>query len=237
MTSDPMARVLGMLPGQGIAPVLALAAGVLGVDGLALTLVTGNGAGELLWCTDSTTRGFEDAQMTLGEGPGLEAVRTGAMVWVPDLTRIPHQRWSALASEAPALVARAVFCFPIGIGAIRLGVLTVVRAAPGPLTTGQVDDVLGLADALAVRCLDGSEPPLNGNGSMSDHVLTRAVVHQATGMLSVQLDVTLPDALLRLRAYAFSSGRPLTEICQDIVDRRLRLEPHGEGTEPVADKD
>jgi hypothetical protein len=237
MTSGAMTRVLGELQNQDISPVLVLAAVALGVDGLALALATGGGASELLWCTDMTARGFEDLQLTVGEGPGFEAARTGMMVWVPDLARIPHQRWVALTAEAPALAARAVFCFPVGVGAIRLGVLTAVRRAPGPLTTAQVDDVLALADALAVRCLDGGEPPLNGDGSVSEHIMTRAVVHQATGMASVQLAVSLPDALLRLRAYAFSSGRPLTEICQDVVDRRLRLDPHGEGATPVADKD
>jgi hypothetical protein len=208
------------------------------VDGLALALKTGGANSEMVWCTHDTARGVEDLQLTLGEGPGPEAARTGAMVWVPDLTNVPHQRWPALAAEAPALAARAVFCFPVGVGAILLGVLTAVRRAPGLLTARQLGDALALADALALRCLDGGEPALNGHDAGSAQLLTRAVVHQATGMLSVQLAVPLPDALLRLRAYAYSSGRPITEISQDIVDRRLRLAPDGEGTAtPVADKD
>lgn len=159
-------------------------------------------------------------------------------MWVPDLARIPHQRWPTLAAEAPALAARAVFCFPVAVGAIRLGVLTAVRRNPGPLSAVQVGDALALADALALRCLDGGERHLHDHHPTTAHPLTRAVVHQATGMVSVQLAVSLPDALLRLRAYAYSSGRRITEICQDIVDRRLRLGPDGEGTaEPVADKD
>jgi GAF domain-containing protein len=232
-----MTRVLAMLRGEQASRAPALAAAALEVDGLALVLAVGGAASELLWCTDEAVRGFEDLQLTLGEGPGLEAARTGAMVAVPDLAWIPHRRWPALAAEAPALAARAVFCFPVAVGAIRLGVLTAARRTPGRLTGGQVGDALALADALAVRCLDGGEPALDGRHGGSAHALTRAVVHQATGMLSVQLAVSLSDALLRLRAYAYSTGRPITEICQDIVDRRLRLGPDGEGTTPVADKD
>ncbi|WP_442785681.1 ANTAR domain-containing protein [Actinacidiphila sp. DG2A-62] len=57
-------------------------------------------------------------------------------------------------------------------------------------------------------------------------------------MLSVQLSVPLPQALLRLRAHAYSSGRPLTDVAQDIVDRRIRLDSGGNGTPPTAvDKD
>ncbi|HEV2636053.1 MAG TPA: ANTAR domain-containing protein [Actinocrinis sp.] len=223
--------------GQDGPMVLARAAEVLEVDGLALALFSGEGASELLWCTNETVQGVEDLQLTLGEGPGIEAGRTKAMVSVPDLVRIPHQRWPGLAAEAVGLVARAVFCFPVGLGAIGLGVLTAVRLTPGPLTGGQVEDARALADALAVRALDDGGRHLDGRHPNSSHALTRAEVHQATGMLSVQLAVSLPDALLRLRAHAYSSGHPLTEICQDIVDRRLRLGPHGEGATPAADKE
>lgn len=237
MISDPMARVLGMLRDEDGSRALALAAEVLAVDGLALALSIKGANSELLWCTDETARDVEDLQLTLGEGPGPEAARTGAMVSVPDLTRIPHQRWPALAAEAPMLAARAVFCVPICVGAILLGVLTAVRRSPGPLTAGQAGDALALAAALALRCLDGGGLHLDGHDAASAYALTRGVVHQATGMLSVQLAVPLPDALLRLRAHAYSSGRLITEISQDIVDRRLRLGPDGEGTAPVADKD
>lgn len=233
-----MVRVLATLQSEDAVPALARAAEALEVDGLALSLSTGGSTSELLWCTHDTAREIDDLQLTLGEGPAPEAARTGAMVGVPDLTGIPHQRWPALAAEAPTLAVRAVFCFPVSVGAILLGVLTAVRRAPGPLSAVQVGDALALADALAVKCLDGREPHLNGEEVWSAQSLTRAVVHQATGMVSVQLAVSLPDALLRLRAYAYSSGRPITDISQDIVDRRLRLGPDGEGTAvPVADKD
>jgi hypothetical protein len=54
-----------------------------------------------------------------------------------------------------------------------------------------------------------------------------AVVHQATGMLLVQLGVDAQTALLRLRAHAYAEGRPLREVAADVVERRLRLERDG----------
>ena len=39
----------------------------------------------------------------------------------------------------------------------------------------------------------------------------RFVVHQASGMVSVQLDVSVGESLVR-RAYAFAHDRPLTEV-------------------------
>jgi hypothetical protein len=238
-----MAQVLRRLQaGKGsdaIADVAGTGAQVLGVDGLAVSLVIEGDLTELLFCSDATTRRFEDLQFTLGEGPGPDAIRIGAMVWAPDLARLPFTRWLALAMEAPDLDARAVFCFPMGIGATTVGVLTAVRRAPGPLSAQQADDATILASALTARCLGGDAPrPDTPLPADSPGHLQHAVVHQATGMLSVQLALTLPQALLRLRAHAYGSGRSITDTSKDVVDRRLRLDPGDDGTPPTAaDKD
>ena len=245
MISDRMAAVLRLLqPEDGsdaIADVATAGARALDVDGLAVSLVTGGDRAELMWCSDATTRRFEDVQFTLGEGPGPDAIRSGVMVWAPDLARVHPARWPVLAMEAPDLEARAVFCFPMGIGAIRVGVLTAVRRTPGSLTAQQADDAAILASALTARCL-GSDDPRAGAPTAADlsRALQHAVVHQATGMLSVQLALPLPQALLRLRAHAYSSGRSITDIAQDVVERRLRLnhDGHGNGKPPtVVDKE
>jgi hypothetical protein len=243
--SDAMAKVLGLLQAQqdpgALTGTAAAAAGALGVDGLAVSLVAAGEVTELLWCADGAARQFQDLQLTLGEGPGPDAVRTGAMVWVPDLTQVSDRRWPAFAMEAPDLEARAVFCFPMAIGAIKVGVLTAVRRTPGPLTSAQADDALVLASALTARCLNHEDPDTGALDPMDPLCdLQHAVVHQATGMLSVQLALTLPHALLRLRAHAYSSGHTITSIAQDVVARRLRLDHPGNGGGtplPLPDKD
>ena len=52
---------------------------------------------------------------------------------------------------------------------------------------------------------------------------SRAEVHQATGMISVQLEVSAAEALVRLRAHAYAEGRTLRDVAADVVGRRLRL--------------
>jgi AmiR/NasT family two-component response regulator len=56
--------------------------------------------------------------------------------------------------------------------------------------------------------------------------LSRAEVSKATGMLVAQLGVEPPEALVRLRAHAYATGRTPTDVARDILDRRLRLEDH-----------
>jgi AmiR/NasT family two-component response regulator len=48
-------------------------------------------------------------------------------------------------------------------------------------------------------------------------------VHNAAGIVSVQEDVSVTEALIRLRAHAFSNDRPINDVAQGIIARTLRL--------------
>lgn len=223
--------------GAGIA---AAAAAALGVDGVAVSVAVNANDTEALWCSGSTSRAFEDLQKTLGEGPGPDCLAAGTTVRVADLARVRSGRWPALIAEAPGQPVRAVFCFPLRIGAIVLGVLTAVRSAPGRLPDERNDDAVALAAALTMHLLERRDPALLPPDDVEPLPFQQhAVVHQATGMVSVQLAVPLAEALLRVRAHAYSSGRTLTDTARDIVARRLRLAPDTDtdSAPPAADKD
>ncbi len=51
-----------------------------------------------------------------------------------------------------------------------------------------------------------------------------AVVHHASGMTAVQLGISVDEAMLRLRAFAFAADRALVDVARDVVNRQLRLE-------------
>lgn len=51
------------------------------------------------------------------------------------------------------------------------------------------------------------------------------VVHQAAGMISVQLSGSITEALARLRARAFTDDRSVRSVADDVVARLLRFEP------------
>lgn len=239
MISDRMAEILRLLQTEEWPDVAADAAELLAVDGIAVSAGNAPGGTELLWSSDSLSRDFEDLQLTLGYGPGPDCLADGIAVRVPDLGRVREDRWPALLIEASALNVRAVFCFPLHIGAITLGVLTLVRRTPGHLTPLQGDDVNILAVALTKRVLDLGSPLRSAaeNQDLVAPVLHQAVLHQATGMVSVQLSVTLAEALLRLRAYAYGNSRTLTDTARDVVGRRLRLEPDPHPTNVTEDED
>ena len=198
------------------------AASALGVDGISVGVGIGPEGVVLAWGREKIAVALEDAQFTLGQGPGHDAVTAGTPVLEPDLALLGAAgRYPAFTPAATNLRVRAVFAFPLRIGAISVGVLTAHRTVPGPLTTAQLADALALADAVTVLLLH-QDPPRPGSTQSSTH---RAQVHQATGMISVQLGVSLAEALVRLRARAYADDRLINDVADDIVARRTRFDP------------
>lgn len=199
------------------------AAAALGVDGISVGVGTGPEGIVLTWGREKIAVALEDAQFTLGQGPGHDAVAVGAPVLEPDLA-LPGAagRYPAFTSAATHLRVRAVFAFPLRIGAISVGVLTAHRTAPGPLSGVQLADALALADAVTVLLLHQDPPSRAGSTQPATH---RAQVHQATGMISVQLGVSLAEALVRLRARAYAEDRLINDVADDVVARRIRFDP------------
>ncbi|WP_405989936.1 ANTAR domain-containing protein [Streptomyces sp. NBC_00986] len=227
MTGNRLGKALRLLqlhdPFDEVPEVTVACTDALEMEGLAVSLISGGVDIELLWCTDETTRQFEDLQFTLGQGPGPDTVRTGRMESVPDWAQVHPGRWPGLTTEVMGLKARAVFCFPLAIGAVHLGVLTAVRRTPGPLTGRQVYNASILAAALTAQYLNSGEAQLTYL-ALGRVLLRRRLIHQASGVVSAQLDIPAPQALLRLRTFAYSSGRSVTDVCQDVVDHRLSLD-------------
>jgi hypothetical protein len=147
-------------------------------------------------------------------------------VLIADLESVAG-RWPGFVAAALTAGARAIFALPLQAGAIRVGILSLYRVLPGVLSAAELADALVLADMALQLLLDASAGisgspgyrPLDG---LSDR---RAVVYQATGMISVQLGVSLEEALIRLRAHAFATSMALGELAAEVVARRLRLDP------------
>jgi hypothetical protein len=197
-------------------------------SGAGLTLMNGAGRGDSRYATNEAAALIEESQFTLGEGPSLDAFGSGIPVLVPDLDSARnHGRWPVFTPGAVSAGVRAVYVFPLRTGAVRLGALVLHRVKPGDLTSGQVADALVITDVILSLLLDemasvqGELGKRLGNGVR----LSRAEIHQATGMVSVQLGVTIEEALLRLRAYAFAHDQTIADVARDVVARRLRLMP------------
>jgi len=180
----------------------------------------------VLAATDERARQLEELQFALGEGPCVEASSGGRPVLEPDLVAAGSPRWPRFGAAVLDAGVRAVFAFPLRFGAIRVGVLDLYRDAPGPLTTPDLVEALAFADAATavVLHLQDHEGDAGAGSPLIGPIDSRAVVHQATGMITIQLGVSLAEALLRLRSHAYASGRTVSAIAADVVSRRMRFD-------------
>ena len=233
MAGERTARVWSWIAAarEGDAPVslaalCRAAAARLAVDGASVTAVAGLAVSEPLSATDELSARLEELLLTTGEGPGAEDFMFGSPMLIPDLAPVT-ERWPGFAPAAVAAGARALFAFPLQAGAIRAGVLSLYRARPGPLTPAQLADALVFAD-IALQLLLDSYAGISGSAGyrpldgLSD---SRAEVYQATGMISVQLGVSLEEAFVRLRAHAFAVSTSLGGVADDVVNGTLRFDP------------
>lgn len=218
--------------------VCAVAVAAAGVDRAAVTVVLSATPRETIHVTDRLASELEELSLTLGEGPGVDALERGPVL-VADLMACHWSaRWPAFAPGAVQAGNRAVFALPLRVGAIRLGVLSLYRTRSGALDSEQLADALLLADTACALLLDAA--PRNQSG-IDDRRPEQAgpqhpEVHQATGMLTVQLGATPTVALSRLRAYAYAHDRRLRDVAADVLARRLRFDSDaGTDADPATD--
>jgi len=199
------------------------AARALSASGVGVSLMASNGVHGMAAASDPNAARIEELQFTYGEGPCIDAAAAGRPVLVPDLVDGAMRRWPMYAAAILDAGVRAVFAFPLQIGAARLGVLDVFRARSGAMSRPELGRALTLADQIVTTLLDGQERTTEVD-ELDEAFEHRAQLFQAQGMVMVQLGIPLAEALARIRAHAYATDRPLSEVAEDIVARWIRLD-------------
>jgi len=198
----------------------------LSVAGAGITVMADGGAQVSLCVSDATVSTLAELEFTLGNGPAVDAHERGMPVVEIDLVNRPPSRWVGYCDAAVDAGIRAVFAFPLRLGAVRLGALILYRVYPGAIGEDGYADALIAAEvitrAILTRRAGVSEEVLMAE--VTDGAEFHAEVHQASGMVSVQLGIGVGDALARLRARAFAADRPIADVAADVVARRLRFD-------------
>jgi len=177
--------------------------------------------------TNPTSALIERLQYDLGEGPCIDAHHRGGPVLEPDLESPDTPRWVGFSGPALAVGVRAVFGFPMRVGAVRLGAMNLYNDFPGSLSDDQHADALVMADIAAESVLLLQAGAASGTlaTELAAEADFRYIVHQAAGMVAGQLGVSVAQALIRLRAHAFGNDKNLTAIAEQVVGRTLRFAP------------
>lgn len=192
----------------------------LSAVGVGVSVMSAKDGHRMAAASDPATERLEELQFTFGEGPCIDAFAASRPVLVPELDGTVMRRWPVYGPAVHEKGIRAVFAFPLQVGAVRLGVLDVFRTRQGQLSRDQIGWAVTFADRAVATLLDGRD-----GRDLDEAVEYRARLYQAQGMVMMQLGVPLAEAMVRLRAYAYSEDRPLSEVADDVVSRRLRFDP------------
>ncbi len=201
------------------------------VDAAAISLVFDGANTGTLGSSGEQARTCDELQFLLGEGPCLDSVTRRAPVLVVDLADPDDGRWPIYGPAMLDLQIRGVFAMPVVVAGEYVGALDFFRAKPGRLEEKQFSGAVVAAELAGIPLLDLLDADMQdaiaepASSAWTElHTLSRAEVSQATGMLVAQLEVEPAEALVRLRAHAYATGRSATDVARDILDRKLRLE-------------
>jgi GAF domain-containing protein len=190
------------------------------IDGAAICVMTDIDARRSVYTSDNVCAAIEDAQFLHAEGPCFQAFTTDTPVLIDNMHAPQHlARWPGYTPAAIAAGAVAVAALPIAVGGQPFGVLDLYSRTEGEISEADLHTAARFADAagialvhagrLRAACTDVHEPD------------DRDVVHQAVGMIMIQLDVTSNDALARLRAHTYATEGNLHDTATDVIHRRL----------------
>jgi hypothetical protein len=197
---------------------------LLPVSGAAVSLMSPSHPQSVASAFDGRARAIQDLEFTLGEGPALDAYAQGAPVLVADVAGLAR-RWPQFSTAVAAMGVQAVFALPLQTTGARIGVLVLYRDESGPLDGGELADALEVADLITQLVLVmQSEAASEAMAWALDVSDQGAVIHQATGMIAVQIDSDVDEALVRLRAHSFAVDRPIREVSEDVVTGLLRFD-------------
>lgn len=219
-------EVAALLAAHSVALLGVDAAGVM--SGMALSDL-----GALSW-SDGTAEVLQRFEARVGQGPGLDAYHAGELIDVRDLT-VEMERWPLFAPYAVEQGIRGVTAVPMWVRNHRIGVLNLYRRRPRSVPREDLMLAQGLADIASIGIISAER-------FREQHVLaeqlhnaleSRIVIEQAKGMLAGRLGIGVDGAFDRMRGYARSHRRRLSDVARDIVSgaippTRLEdpLEPH-----------
>jgi hypothetical protein len=191
------------------------------IDGAAICIMADIDARRSIYTSDDVCAAIEDAQFLHAEGPCFMAFTTNTPVLIDDMHAPQHlARWPGYTPAALAAEAITVAALPIAVGALPLGVLDLYCHTASEISEANLHTAARFADAAGTALVHAGWLSAAADVHESDD---RDVVHQAVGMIMIQLNVTSHDALARLRAHTYATERHLNDTATDVVHRRLSI--------------
>jgi hypothetical protein len=174
---------------------------------------------ETVSATDPRAGRVDELQFDLGEGPCWDALATRRPVLKPDFAS--DVTWPAFTEAVRSENLGAIFAFPLVIGPLEIGAVDLYSLRPVALSPQEQRQTLALS-AIVSRILLRHAISAGVPGDTSTY--SRRLIHQATGMVLAQAATSADDAYLIIQARAYSEGRSMRAVAEDVLERRIRFD-------------
>lgn len=198
---------------------------LLAVDAVGVLLAPPGEGLQLSAASSEESEVLELFDLQQQEGPCYDAFVTGTPVAHGDIAEV-EDRWPMFVPRALEAGFRSVYGFPLRLRGDVIGALNMFRAEPGVFENEDVLAGRAMADIATIGIMHERlvrEAELRAE--QLRHTLDgRAAVEHAKGVIAERHQVSLGEAFTLLWDYARRNGRPLSEVCSEIVEGTLTFE-------------
>ena len=176
---------------------------------------------ETISATDGQAARLDELQFDLGEGPCWDALRSIRPVLIDDVRRDGRAVWPAFSAAIRDDDMSSLFAFPLSVGPLRIGAIDLYSVAPVRLDATQALQVGAMAGVVSRHVLRRALNAVGGDYDEAGNAFSRRFIHQATGVVLAQLDLSADDARLVIQGHAFAASRTMMDVARDVVEGRL----------------
>ena len=209
-------EVLTVLTSRSVELLEAAAAGIL--------LVDADGHLRVIGASTEQVGLLELFQIQNDQGPCLDCFHTGTVVAAHDLT--VSSPWPQFADECLQAGFPSVCAVPLRLKDLIVGCLNLFMSEPVALSDGEIALAQALADVACIAIVQdqATRDAAVREGHLQHALNSRIVIEQAKGMIAERGGVDMDDAFARLRAFARSNNRGLTETAEALVGGTISID-------------
>ena len=178
---------------------------------------------QLIASTDEDAEFVEVIQLNAGEGPCVEAFKTGEGVTIPDISE--EDRWPAFCDAATQHGFRSMHAFPLRLRGQTIGAMGLFSITTGELSEPDLAIAQALADVATIGILQ--ERALRDSTLVAEQLQralnSRVIIEQAKGVIAAQTGADMHTSFTILRHYARHNQLKLSTVAEQVAERTLTL--------------
>jgi transcriptional regulator with GAF, ATPase, and Fis domain len=197
---------------------------LLGVVDAGILLADEGGNLRVIGSSNEVVERLELLQVQTEQGPCIEALQTGTLVAVADLSST--STWPLFEAECASAGYSSVCAVPLRVRDRTLGCLNMFVSNPEPLSIADVTLARALTDVATIAIVEGQakRAAATREAQLRKALDSRVVIEQAKGMMVVPSHIDFDDAFRRLRSYARARRLGIAAVAESIVTGVLSVE-------------